>query len=54
MPSLESDDDDDETCIPVEYITSPYASGKYDDLLEAYDDSSTNVSDLFAAGQCKH
>ena len=57
-PMAPKDDDaDDEnpryngTCVPVASVTSAYASGKYDNLIYAFNDSS--ISDLFEGGQCK-
>ena len=51
------DDGDDEsprfngTCVPVASVTSAYASGKYDNLIYAFNES--GISDLFEGGQCK-
>lgn len=60
-PMAPTDDDADEenprfnrTCVPVASVTSAYASGKYDNLLYALNDSTSGLSDLiWEGGQCK-
>ena len=60
MPLAPRDDDGDDenpryngTCVPVASVTSDYASGKYDNLVYALNDSISGISDLFEGGQCK-